>query len=252
MSGSGKIQILGVDGVDIISGGDAKTTSKEVVASNKEIQHKGNLTQTVDKDHTLAVNGTRDATVAGNDGIVVGNDQNETISRDWNHTVNGHIKQKVLGGMPLSALPNVPAYELELINGGITYILGDSLSGANPAALQSFNVIVNGLGGISFGLGPASLGNFNVVTALPSSVKLGATGSVLKLPDGSVQTLAVAPFGAALFEPFSTLMTTLLIWLDTHVHITAVGPSTPPVIPSSPIVGPMIPAVRSVRVAIGL
>lgn len=251
MSASGKIQILGVDGVDIVSGGDAKTVAKEVVASNKELQYEGGLAETVGEDHVLSVGGNRDAVVGGNDGVVVGNDRNETISRDWNHTINGKVRQKVLGSMPLSAVPGAVAYELELVNGSINYILGDPLSGANPAALASFNVLVT-TGGATFALAPTALGNFNVISTLPGSVNLGANGTAVRLPDGSVQAVAVAPFGVMKYEPFLAMMTALLVWLDTHIHLSAVGPSTPPIIPSSPIVGPLLPTIRSVRVAVGL
>lgn len=252
MSASGKIQILGVDGVDIISGGNGKASTKEVMTANKETQYTENHTMSVAKDQTSRVGGSRDTTVGGNDSTIVGNDRSETISRDWNHTVNGKVRQKVLGGMPLTALPGSTAYELEVINGGINVIVGDPLSGASPAALQSMNVLINGTGGFTVALAPTAIGNFNVITTLPASVNLGANGAAVRLPDGSVQVVAVAPFGAMKFEPFLAMMTALLIWLDTHIHLSAVGPSTPPIIPSSPIVAPLIPLIRSIRVSIGL
>lgn len=252
MNAQGRIQILGTDGVDIVSGGDAKSTTKQIAVANQEMQFKGDVTELIDKNVRLEIGGSRDVAVSGNDELIVGSDHNQTISRDWNHTVNNKVKQKVLGGLPTSALPGVAAYELEVVNGGITYIIGDALSGASPAGMQSFNVLVNGTGGVTFALGPQAAGMFNVITTLPASVNLGASGASVKLPNGSVQTVAVAPFGAMKFEPYAALMTALLTWLDTHVHICAVGPSTPPVIPSSPIIGPLVPVIRSVRVAIGL
>lgn len=251
MSATGKVQILGVDGVDIISGGNAKAVGKEIVASNKELQVKGNLAHEIDGDFTKNIGGTREVAISGNDSKVIGSDKNEVISRDTNSTINGKWRQKVLGGLPTTALPGVAALELELVNGGVNFILGDLLSGANPLAMASFNVLV-GSGGVNFGLGPLSAGGFNVISTLPASVNLGANGTLVKLPTGAVTAVAVAPFGAMLFEPFMTMMTALLTWMDSHVHITAVGPSTPPVVPSSPIVSPMLPLIRSVRVAIGL
>jgi hypothetical protein len=251
MSPTGKIQIVGVDGVDIISGGKSDVRGKEIVTSSKEVDIRGAYTQTVKQDHTSSVGGSRDTTVSASDTTMIGVDQNLVVSRDVNETVNGKRHEKVLGGLPTAALPGFAAYELELVNGGITYILGDPLGGANPLGMQSMNVLVN-TGGVNFGLGPLATGNFNVISTLPGSVNLGASGTVTRLPTGQVVVVAAAPFSAMMLEPFNTMMTALLTWLDTHTHVSAVGPSTPPVVPSSPIVQPLLPLIGSLRVKIGL
>jgi hypothetical protein len=116
--------------------------------------------------------------------------------------------------------------------------------------MASFNVI-NNFGGINFVCAPTAIGNFNVVTTLPASVNLGANGTAVKLPDGSWQIVAVAPFGVMMFEPFAAMMTALLVALDTHIHITAVGPTTPiPIFTAA--VSSLIPLIRSIRVSVGM
>lgn len=241
MSATGRIQIMGVDGVDIISGGDTKTVNKEVVLSNKEVTYDGNLAQSVAQDHTTVIDGSRQTQVSGNDGRITGGDFNDTVGKDWNHTVNGKVKQRVIGGT--IPVPGATAYELEVINGGIVYRLGN---------LQNMNVVAGVAGsGVNFDMGV--LGSFNVVSALPQSVKLGATGAAITLPDGSVQVTAVAPFAATLFEPLLAAMTALMTAFDTHTHLTPVGPTVPPPIPiMTPLVTPLLQLARSQRVAIGL
>jgi hypothetical protein len=100
---------------------------------------------------------------------------------------------------------------------------------------------------------PPPIGGFNIITATPNSVLLGATGAAVYNPKTMTHTIkAVAPFGVMKFEPFASLFTMLLTWLDTHTHATAVGPTTLPLIPATPLISPQIPNVRSVRVAVGL
>lgn len=234
MSASGRVEILGLDGVDIISGGDPNTTSREVVLTGKQISYGGNLSQSVDRDHSMTVSGNQATQVSGNAGRVVGVDYNDSVGRDWNNIVNGKTRQKVLGGV--TPAPGATAYEVDVVNGGVTYILG----GNNFSVLATTgNVNVSAAG-------------FSVISALPGSVKLGATGAAVRLPDGSVQTQAVAPFAATLFEPLQTALTTLITLFDTHVHATAVGPTTPPVVPASLTVPAQVALARSSRVSLGL
>lgn len=248
LDGQGKVQIIGVDGVDIISGGSPTTKGKEIIASGKETQIKGDRAVTVGGSDLLEVGSSRDTSISGNETVMLGNDKNEVVSRDYNGTINGHWNQKVMGG--LLPIPGVPAYELELLNGGVTFVLSDVAAGANPLGQASFNVI-NNFGGVNFVCAPTALGGFNVVTTLPASVNLGATGTAVKLPNGAWVTTAIAPFGVMMFEPFMAMIQALLTLIDTHVHITAVGPTTPPIIPSTPIVSPLLPLIRSLRVAVG-
>ena len=248
MNSQGKIQLIGVDGVDIISGGDPKVIGKEVTASSKDIEIGGDLIQTIGQDLATQVGGSREASISGNDSTMFGNDKSEVVSRDYNSTINGHWRQKVMGGVVPA--PGVPAYELELMNGGVTFVLTDVLTGANPAGMASFNVI-NNFGGVNFVCAPTAIGNFNVVTTLPASVNLGANGTAVKLPNGAWQVVAVAPFGVMMFEPFAAMMTALLVALDTHIHITAVGPTTPiPIFTAA--VSSLIPLIRSIRVSVGM
>ena len=238
MSASGRVELMGVEGVNIISGGDAKTINNDVVLANKVVAYDQNLTESVAKDHTATVVGTRTAQVSGNENRVVGTDNNDTVGRDWNHTVNGKVRQKALGGV--TPTPGATAYELEVINGGITYVLG---------AAQNMTVI-GGIGSnVNFAMGA---GGFNVLSSLPGSVKLGADGVSTRMPDGSVTTVPLAAFGATLFEPMQTALMTLISLFDTHIHATAVGPSTPPLVPASAIVPQLVQLARSQRVTIGL
>lgn len=240
MSATGRVEIFGIGGVDIVSGGDPTTTTNEVVLSSKVISYEGNLTQNVAGAANSSVVGTRTEEVSGNQVHLVGNDHNQTVGRDWNHTVNGKVRQRVIGG--LVPIPGATAYEMEVINGGVTYLMSD---------LQNFNVLAK-TGAINFSLGPVS-GGFNVLSALPGSVKLGADGIVTRLPDGTVTVVPVAAFAATMFEPLQTALLTLIALFDTHVHPTAVGPTLTPIVPISATPVPqLIQLARSQRVSIGL
>ncbi len=253
MSSEGKLQLLGVDGVDIISGGSTASTARDVSLSSKTVVVKGDAAFDVARNHTTAVGGSRVTEISGNDSTMTGTDRNEVIGRDVNSTVNGRLRQTVVGGSPLTAQPGVAALELEVLNGGVTYILGDMAKGASPAAMPDFNVI-NHTGGINLALLPTSLGSFSVVSQRPGSVNLGADGMSGQNPlTGGPLVLPVpAPFGVMKFEPFATLMVALITWLDTHFHLCAVGPTLPPTVPSSTILPLMVPDIRSVRVSVGL
>ena len=92
------------------------------------------------------------------------------------------------------------------------------------------------------------------MSLLPASVNLGCDGAAVYDPTtgGHITTCVPAPFGVMKFEPFAALMQTLLTWLDTHEHPSAVGLTGPPVIPSTPSVAPGVPLIRSIRVGVGL
>jgi hypothetical protein len=170
--------------------------------------------------------------------------------------VGGAVTQKIGGGpaVPPPAPGNV-AHKIEIINGGSETVLGNPLSGALPTAQQSANQI-NYVGGYNFVVQPSAIpgiGSFNVITATPGSVNLGATGAAVYNPTtGTHKITAVAPYGAMLYEPFFAMIQQLAILVDSHVHPTALGPSGPPVVPTMPVLMPMLPLIRSKRVNIGL
>ena len=85
-----------------------------------------------------------------------------------------------------------------------------------------------------------SLGNTDITTT--GNFTLGF--STLKLGLAAVQPVVL---GTAL----TTLLNSLLLWADTHTHIGNLGsPTSPPVVPSSATVQPLLPAILSTTVTV--
>lgn len=255
MSADGRVEILGVKGVDITSGGEGET--REDLAGSKRTRVGGDLTQETKGNRSEVVGGESRTQVSKGHTTVVGGARSQMVNGDELSYVGGKQVTKIQGGLPVPPpAPGTLAQKTEVINGSLETVIGNPLSGALPVAQQKATW-VNYVGGYTFVVQPTALppplGAFNVVTSTPGSVLLGANGAAVYNPiTGTHQVIAVAPFGVMKYEPWAAMMQTLLTWLDTHTHGSAVGPTTQPLIPSSPTVGPSMATVRSVRVAVGL
>lgn len=252
MSSDGRVSILGTAGVDITSGSNG--TTREDLAGSKASTVHGDSSQTIKGTTTEVFEGPRTTEVAKNDTVLVGNDLNTTVMNARNAYVGGQQTTTVQGG-PLPPTPGSVALKWEVLNGGVETVVGNPLKAALPTALQGQNWI-NYVGGFNFAIQPGALpppvGAFNVISTLPGSVQLGANGVAVYNPTtGGHDVTAVAPFGVMMYEQFMAMMSVLLTWMDTHVHGTAVGPSSPPFVPASSLVNPLLPPIRSVRVSVG-
>lgn len=250
ISASGKITLMGVDGVDITSSSTA--TSVERSAGTRDIQ--------VGRDYRLAAEGS--VGFAGSDMTLsalgayrssASGTRAETTGGDHKSLVMGNYKQTVQGGtLPTT---NVTARR-DVLNGGNELVIGSALK---PLPGQVTNTVSYSAGGaINFVIQPVAAGaKFNVVTTEPDSVCLGANGAAVENPAiGGHTVTAVAPFGVMKFEPWAAMMETLITWLDSHAHLTAVGPTGPalagPIGPIRPMLTPLLQPIRSVRVCVGL
>ena len=243
----GQIKLMAVKGIELVNA-DGAPRSEEIGGNH----YRRVLGSTVDK-----ISGSSETTIQGekvvntseSDKKVIGNDQVRTVNRNKVSQVGGNVSETITGGDPLTATPANVAVDRQILNGSYYLELGNPTAGANPAAMAGYNVFVNN-GSITFGenpLGvPATLAHVNLNTLQPNSVALGGTVE----PGPSLATMH-----AMLFEPFSSMMTTLISLLDSHTHSTAWGPSSPAMAPQpggfSSSLSAMVPNISSIRVLIG-
>jgi hypothetical protein len=254
ISADGRVEILGLNGVDVTSGKDGE--AREDLAGSKQTRIAGNLTTTAKGNRVEVIGGMSQLQVSKNMKTLVGGSTARVSTSDDLLYVGGKQQIKIQGAPPVPPpSPGTIAQKIEIINGSIETTLGNPVSGALPSVRQHATW-VNYVGGYTFVVQPTAappLGSFSVVTSTPSSVLLGANGAAVYDPStGSHRTTAVATFGVMKYEPFAAMMQALLNWLDTHVHGTAMGPSSPALVPASPAITPSMPSIRSVRVAVGL
>lgn len=251
MSADGRLEFTGVGGIDFTSGTGG--TYREDIVGDKQSTIKGAATEVVRGNKVEQIRGQNDVQVSKTASFTVGDSKTEAIGRDAYTYVGGVIGTKIQGGV--TPTPKNVAKKIEIINGGVEMVLAPPTQGALP--LMQSETHVNYQGGYNFVIQPTAvpppIGGFNVISSTPASVMLGATGAAVYDPVTGTHTInAVAPFAVMKYEPWAVMMTILLKWLDTHTHGTAMGPSSPPIIPATTTVQPAINPVRSVRVAVGL
>lgn len=193
-------------------------TDTTKVSGNYVVDVAGNSAHSVDGTHTdsyssyvfkcakgfsQSILGSRDVRVSGPDFLVVGGDQF--------HKTMGSSRHEITGGYERIITP---------VNGG-------------PMPPQNA-VWINTAGSYQFVTGFP--GAFTVVTgATPNGVNLAVDGAAVYEPTTGKYLVTARPGGhhAVLGEPLVRWLKALMSWMDSHTHGTGVGPSTPPVIPSS-------------------
>ena len=229
MSADGKLELLGVAGIDLTSGN--RGPMREDIAGDHDSEVFGNQTENVKGSVGEYVGGTRDTSISKDDGLTVGNNLRETIAGDRNVYVGGKIRQAVQGG----ATPSLYEY----IDGPVEV----------SAPSQTY---VSSTGGANF------VGLYNVICTQDDGVKLGADAVVTPSTDGSGHSIKnlMARYHAMKYEPWYTVMSALLDWLDQHQHLTAMGPTGPALSAATAsvklkVTPQMVSDTRSKRVAIG-
>jgi len=227
----GRMALTGVGGVDITSG----ATLRQDVLEDARTVIGGSCFETVSFDAISSVGGSCQASVGGNSLVTIGGGASANVTGDQLFTVGGHVTG-VVG----------KSSRVDVNEGYLDVVLGDPLKGKGGGAFS----VVNYGGDIL--LQPSSTaGKLVAFGSMPGSVMLGADAIPKPRDDGSLTSESMAPYSAMLFEHFNSMMSTLLNLLDTHVHPSAVGPTGPPLIPSSPAVTPLLTPIQSLRVKLG-
>jgi len=225
--------------METIAGSDVKVVTGQEVSeivgtvnrrvTNKVTDRLGSYELDLDGTYEVSVGGARLETVVGNDQSYVAAAAVRTVE-GTNTLTTQNSSEHVIAPVYSTSPPPVP-----------------------PA----FASWINYSGGYNFVIQPTALaGSFNVVSSLPGSVNLGVDVALMpavynQLTGQHTVVPIPAPFGVVMFEQLATWLSSLLSWMDTHVHGTAVGPTTNPVAPAGPTLSPQLPTFRSTRVAVG-
>lgn len=242
----GKITLIGVNGVDIVSAG--KGLKYNEIGGSEQTRIQGDSKTFVDGNITVATKGSRTTTVSESDRRIIGNDDSVSINRNQNTSIGGNLYTTVTGGDVAFANPTNVAVDYQVLNGSYKIGIGDP-STSSTAALAGYSLFVYN-GDIVFGEDPNPLGipaiqsTIALNTSYPDSIGLGGTPSLNAFgPTPGMQH-------AVLFESLNTLLTSLISWLDTHTHPTAWGPSGVPTTPSSSSLSSLIEPCMSLIVQI--
>ena len=250
MSADGRLSLTGVAGIDISSG--LRGTAREDVAESKEVDVLGNMSTTVGGEVLETFNSGKETLVANNDSVSAGNDLKETVGHDRMTHIGNKLITTVEGGgkLPPPSSGNI-AILWDAVNGGIESVTGNPKSGGIPTPKQSQN-FVNYAGDFNFSIPKTA--KFNLISTGEDSVLLGADGSATASDTGHSFT-ATAKHHVCMWEEFEKFAKTLIEWCDDHVHLTAMGPSSPAKAgapgPLSAKLNEKIEPVKSTRVTVG-
>lgn len=245
----GQIRLMAVKGIELVNANGAPRS--EEIGGDHYRRVLGNTKDTISGSSRQTIEGSKTDKISETKRSVVGNDDVKSVNRHQQVQIGGNLTETITGGDPLLAKPTNKAADIQVLNGSYFLELGNPTAGASPQAKASYNVFVNN-GAINLGENPspfavpASLATVNLNTTKPETVALG--GTIEPGPNMATQH-------AMLFEPFSSMMTTLISLLDSHTHSTAWGPSSPAMAPNpggfSSALSSTIPNISSIRVKIG-
>lgn len=249
MSADGRLSLTGVAGVDISSG--TRGTAREDVAENKEVSVLGTMSVGVKGNVQETFDGSKETLVAKNDTVSAGNDLRETVGHDRLTHIANKLLTTVEGGgaVPPPEAGNI-AILWDAVHGGV-----ETVTGKNGASVKQDLNYVNYVGNVNFSV--TDKGKFQLISTAKDSVILGADGSVTDQKSFKGHTFQVTKpnHHVCMWEEFEQFAKTLIEWCDTHVHLTAVGPSSPaaagPVGPLAAKLTTKIEPVKSTRVLVG-
>jgi len=204
----------------------------------------GTASRTVSSKDTLAVTGTRaenygryEQVVAGGAVLSVGSTRQVAVVGKQFHTVLGDDYSMFRGRKTVESL------------GDYQHVIGNPLAIPPPGVPAAS--WVNYLGGYNFYVANPAKG-FTVYTTGPGSVNLGINGTVVRDPLGNFIITPTGPYLAAVIHEYlDSWLQELLMWLDRHVHGSAMGPTTPPVELVSPALSARTVSFRSTKVTLG-
>jgi len=244
------------------------TDAKGNIKWRYHVDSRGNVTQEVNDVFSRA--GSEDVGVKGDSTHIVGGDKQSLVTGNDTRSARGemltesggshiiqtgeHHQLSVLGDLLATvgrlvrvsaagntlALPGDDTVALSVTNGSLSLDIGDPTKGDAQTSLPGLNVNVPGIGGVTFDLrvgGAATLSSFKILTgATPNAVVLGGVAGISHV---------------ALFEPLQAFLEAQGILLDTHVHATPWGPTSPPVAPIYNSVRALVQLIRSLFVMTG-
>jgi hypothetical protein len=188
-------------------------------------------------DRSENIYGSRSVTVGQQDILYAGAGRSVTVGdgADVLNVQNGNMTRGASGSMNFEA------------NQAFTVRSGSNI------VMNSFrDIMLTGSSSVNMAVGPGNplggkiqLSNFDPNPL--AAIILDTLNPIDSVKLGSI--MGIAPFHAAKFETLSAFLSALIIWNDTHVHA---APGTPPTVPSASTLAGLIPAIMSLKVAIGM
>lgn len=244
-----KFHMHGDGSLDIVAAVSSRTSMRDDLT----VQY-GNAIRTVGKTDTLEVEGarresfgTQTTAVAGRQGVETGGARSVVVGGASSVVVGGEASRLVRG-----------AQETHETFGKYQHVMAPVYGGPviPTPVLKAEAAWINYTGGFAFVMQPTAVGSsFSVVTgaAFPMGVGLGVDGTAVYNPVTRTHEVIPLPpiYGAVLYEMLASWITQLLTYIDTHSHGSAVGPTTPPILPATPSLASGVASFRSIRVGYG-
>lgn len=214
---------------------------------------KGRSIQVQDGDDSLSVAGAWTRTVGGEASLASSGKMSLLSSSDLfssarrDHVASvGRNATWNISGDPIQGTPASKALNINVSNGSVLMDVGNPVN-LDLQKTKSGITLQTWLGDIT--LQSMMTGKVIVNTTLPGSVLLGANAGV-------------APYSAVIYEQLQTFLTTLIstvmAYLDTHTHGSVAPsiapPTTPPIVPSTAMLAPLLAQMtlfKSLKVSLG-
>jgi len=199
VNSDGKLEIFGVDGIDLTSGADRNDS----VLGNREVFVQRDDTQLIQGEQTQAVQGNRTTTVSNSDTHAVGNDLVETIVRNRTESIGGEHQETVTGGNPAVANPANIARKTNILNGSWAIDIGNPLSMASPAALAKF-LLNTYTGNIEMGVKVAGNVDFNTLlgnVTMQTTSGIATLKTLLGVANVDGTTINLGPVAVSMTNP---------------------------------------------------
>jgi hypothetical protein len=190
----------------------------EVIVGDKDTHLIGSKQEDIEQDLSVTVGGNTYTSINGNSArqvlgdseTLVGNNLNASAGKDVN--INATRTLSISAGGDTTPKPSSRAIKVTAINGSVEISIGDPGSGDKQTAKSGF-ILKTFTGNIELN---SKLGKIILNSPRPDSIVLGGK---------------TATFHAVLFEQLKAFFEVFGNLIDTHVHATAVGPSSPPAVP---------------------
>lgn len=246
---------LGANGemVDFrVTDGDGRAVYRLHIDPDGRVQSQAlRKTAVIDEDLVLEVGTTIDVSSGGSANLQAGGEVRAQASGNISAQSSGSVGVSSSQDISMSAVGSVqvagasgvsiaaradgvsPSFSVTTSNGDVNFDVGSPANGQVSPLGSSFNV------NSTFGdiLLNTTLGQISLNSSRPLGCKLGGGGPGI--------------YGAVLYEQLAVLLQAIAVYLDTHTHNALGTPTSPPLLPSSTIITPALPLLRSNFVTLG-
>ena len=211
----GKTEIYGDGGVDISAGPGGDNEHNSDIAGARQVRIGGDDALSIDGNQDVRIGKAVTANITTDHTCSIGNDESILVNNDYTLSVGGKKTEIISGGSPQTAKPGSTGYALQVLNGDYTISVGDSSSGASPAAMAAYKV-TTGMGNIEMSAGmQMKLEAKTTVTVNGSDHPLPKFDTFLQDLGSFLQTLLIALSAGTNGTSAAQVLTNLLAQMGT-------------------------------------